>query len=190
MEKMAADLQIWGLELEQVHLPRWQDLPDLDLYMDQVITLVDVYLTPLIKPEKHNLLTKSMVNNYVKLGLIPAPVKKRYTKTHVAFLIAITTLKQVLTIGEIKEGILFQGKVDGISQAYNLFCQETEAAVKQMSQMSQGKLLTTQEQNLSVAHYAVRAATLSFANKLLAEKVIQLENIYLSEQTTSKKEKK
>lgn len=78
--------------------------------MDQVRTLVDRYLSPVIQGEKHPLLTSSMVNNYVKLGLIPAPVKKRYNKEHVAFLLAITTLKQVLTIPEIKEGILFQGK--------------------------------------------------------------------------------
>ncbi|KAF1292562.1 fatty acid-binding protein DegV [Enterococcus sp. CU9D] len=181
METMTAKLEEWGTEMALARLPRWSELPDLELYMDQVINLVDVYLTPFIKPEKHNLLTKSMVNNYVKLGMIPAPKKKRYTKTHVAFLIAITTLKQVLTINEIKEGILFQGKVDGIQQAYDLFCQETESAVGRIASLAQGKTLAETDVVIPVRYLAVRSATLSFANKLLAEKAIQLEIDYLQE---------
>ncbi len=71
-----------------------------------------------------------MVNNYVKHGLIPAPVKKRYNqKAFSVFLIAITLLKQVLTLPEIKQGILFQGATVGIREAYNLFCQEQERAI-------------------------------------------------------------
>ncbi len=178
---MTAKLQEWGIEMAQSRLPRWSELPDLELYMDQVINLVDVYLTPFIKPEKHNLLTKSMVNNYVKLGMIPAPKKKRYTRTHVAFLIAITTLKQVLTINEIKEGILFQGKVDGIQQAYDLFCEETEQAVGRIAALAQGKTVAETEGAIPVRYLAVRSATMSFANKLLAEKAIQLEIDYLQE---------
>lgn len=177
---MKEELSQWGAEMANCRLPRWQELPDLELYMDQVISLVDVYLTPFIKPEKHNLLTKSMVNNYVKLGLIPAPKKKRYTKNHVAFLIAITTLKQVLTIPEIKEGILFQGRVEGISQAYDLFCDETEKAVAHIAAMAQGKVAAPDVDPLPVRYFAVRTATTSFANKLLAEKAIQLEMAYLS----------
>lgn len=184
---MKEELRQWGAEMADCHLPRWQEMPELALYMDQVISLVDVYVTPFIKPEKHNLLTKSMVNNYVKLGLVPAPKKKRYTKTHVAFLIAITMLKQVLTIPEIKEGILFQGRVDGISQAYDLFCDETEKAVARIAAMAQGEVPEPDVTPLPVSYFVVRTATTSFANKLLAEKGIQLEMAYLNEQENSKK---
>lgn len=76
MEKIKQQLKEWGAELESFRLPRWEELPDLELYMDQVITLIDRYLSPVIQGEKHPLLTSSMVNNYVKLGLIPAPTKK------------------------------------------------------------------------------------------------------------------
>ena len=76
MDEIEKSLQDWGQQLENVHLPRWHELPDIELYMDQVITLIEKYLSPLITLEKHTLLTSSMVNNYVKHGLIPAPVKK------------------------------------------------------------------------------------------------------------------
>ncbi|WP_165005352.1 MULTISPECIES: DUF1836 domain-containing protein [unclassified Enterococcus] len=189
MEKMRQQLVEWGEELETFRLPHWEDLPDLDLYMDQVRTLVDRYLSPVIQGDKHPLLTSSMVNNYVKLGLIPAPIKKRYNKEHVAFLIAITTLKQVLTIPEIKEGILFQGKVIGIREAYNLFCDEQEAAIRMVSSLAQGKAYPQLlHQETSVEYIAVRSATLSFAMRLLAEKTIILETEYLHEEKTNEKQ--
>ena len=187
MEKMRQQLVDWGENLESFRLPHWEELPDLELYMDQVKTLVDRYLSSVIQGEKHPLLTSSMVNNYVKLGMIPAPVKKKYSKQHVAFLIAITTLKQILTIPEIKEGILFQGKTIGIREAYNLFCDEQENAIRMVSQLAQGK---QHEQLLNkeipLEYVAVRSATISFAMKLLAEKTISLESEYLQE---AKKEK-
>lgn len=185
MEKMKAELSEWGKELSSVHIPRWEDMPELELYMDQVITLVDRYLSPLIRMEKHPLLTSSMVNNYVKLGLIPAPQKKRYNRRHLAFLVAITLLKQVLTIPEIKEGIVFQGKAVGIREAYNLFCDEQEAAITVVTRLAQGE---AQEgifrEAIPLEFVAVRAATMSFATKLLSEKMIQLEEQYLSERET------
>lgn len=179
MSDLDPKLQEWGVKLTTFLLPRWGELPELDLYMDQVLTLVTVYLSPVIPPEKHNLLTKSMVNNYVKLGMIPAPKKKRYDRTHVAFLVAITILKQVLTIPEIKEGILFQAQVDGIQKAYDLFCLETELAIKRTGDLAQGKRPETDTAASSFAYLAVRAATGSFANKLLAEKAIECELAYL-----------
>jgi DNA-binding transcriptional MerR regulator len=181
MEEMKVALAEWGETLTDVHLPRWHELPDIELYMDQVITLIERYLSPLITLEKHTLLTSSMVNNYVKQGLIPPPVKKRYNRKHIAFLIAITLLKQVLTIPEIKQGILFQGAVVGIRQAYNSFCEEQENAITAVAGHAQGQeIAMPQEATPAVEYMAVKAATLSFATKMFSEKVIELEQEYLS----------
>lgn len=180
MDELKAELAKWGSELLTFHLPRWEELPELDLYMDQVIQLVDQYLAPVIQSEKHSLLTPSMVNNYVKKGLIPAPNKKRYNRKHLAFLIAITLLKQVLTIPEVKNGILFQGKVSGIREAYDLFCTEQELAIHYIASQATQQSLPTNNQN-EIELLAVRVATRSFANKLLAEKTIELQtNLYLT----------
>ena len=150
--------------------------------MDQVITLIEKYLSPLITLEKHTLLTSSMVNNYVKHGLIPAPVKKRYNQKHLAFLIAITLLKQVLTLPEIKKGILFQGATVGIREAYNLFCQEQERAIYVIAAQAQEKEVQAKSQEpMGIEYLAVKAATMSFATKMFSEKVIELEQEYLKE---------
>jgi hypothetical protein len=172
MEKLQSNMKTWGESLLEFHLPRWEELPTLELYMDQVITLIDQYLSPVIQTEKHPLLTSSMVNNYVKKGMIPAPEKKRYNQKHLAFLIAITMLKQVLTIPEIKTGILFQGKAVGIRNAYNVFCEEQEKAIHLVGKEAMGE-------PIPIELVAMKGATRSFANKLLAEKTIELEVIYL-----------
>ena len=64
-------------------LPQWELLPDIGLYMDQVITLMDRTFSPALPKGE---MTKSMVNNYVKVGMIPRPVGKKYDREHLAML--------------------------------------------------------------------------------------------------------
>ncbi len=86
--------------IETRQLPYWKELPDLELYMDQVLALTERYLGMEEHPGRG--LTASMVNNYVKLSLMPAPVKKRYTRKHLAYLIMICSLKEILPMAEIR----------------------------------------------------------------------------------------
>lgn len=82
-------------------LPEWDSLPDIDLYMDQVLMLVGRYLHGSTgRGEK--LLTASMVNNYVKMKVIPAPVGKRYSRSHMACLLMICIMKSVIPIASIQ----------------------------------------------------------------------------------------
>ena len=83
-------------------LPPWAELPDLGLYMDQVIVLMGQYLGGIAGGEE-KLLTPSMVNNYVKMELLPPPVKKKYSRTHLACLVMICVLKQVISISIVRE---------------------------------------------------------------------------------------
>ena len=83
-------------------LPRWAELPDLGLYMDQVIVLMGQYLGGIVSGED-KLLTASMVNNYVKMGLLPPPAKKKYGREHLAYLIMICVLKRVISISIVRE---------------------------------------------------------------------------------------
>lgn len=175
MEELETTLSAWAEDLQDFHLPTWEELPDLELYMDQVVTLVDKYLSPIIQTTKHPLLTAAMVNNYVKKQIMPAPIKKKYNRRHLAYLIAITTLKQVLTINEIQTGILFQGKHSGIRQAYDLFCDEQETAIHLIRSMIHG-IPEIKESPIPLELLAVKSATRSFASKLLTEKLIELES--------------
>ena len=77
------------------HLPRWNELPEIDLYLDQVVNYLEKYLGILSSNDDDKIITKTMINNYVKQGIMPAPEKKKYGKTHIAYLMVICILKQV-----------------------------------------------------------------------------------------------
>ena len=79
-------------------LPQWELLPDIGLYMDQVITLMDRTFSPALPKGE---MTKSMVNNYVKVGMIPRPVGKKYDREHLALLMMICVFKQALSMESI-----------------------------------------------------------------------------------------
>lgn len=119
----------YASEVSKVSFPMWDDLPTFDLHMDQVLELVNDYLS-VFKLTDDPLITKSMVHNYVKLEMIPKPENKRYNRKHLAYLIAIIMLKNVISIPEIKTGIIYQAKVSGIKGAYELFVIEQENALK------------------------------------------------------------
>ena len=83
-----------------------EDIPNIDLYMDQVTTFMDKCLAQYKRYDDDKVLIKTMINNYTKAKIFPAPVKKKYSRTHLMLLIMIYHLKSVLSIKDI--GILFQ----------------------------------------------------------------------------------
>lgn len=107
-------------------LPAWDDLPDLDIYMDQMLALVEKYLGDYPGLDEKGL-TSSMVNNYVKQGFIPAPTNKKYSKTQLADLIIISILKPVIPINAI--GVLLRAEQENGADArelYERFCEYAE----------------------------------------------------------------
>mgnify|MGYP000895848062 CR=1 FL=1 len=100
--------------------PKWEEIPNIDLYLDQVLLYVNQVCAP-ISLDKDKGLTASMVNNYVKHAHIPKPIKKKYNRVQIARLIVLTTLKPVFPIPDIIKTI--QLLVDGKDSAtlYNEF---------------------------------------------------------------------
>lgn len=80
-----------------------EDIPNIDLYMDQVTTFMDEQLASLKRFEDDKMLTKTMINNYTKNNLLPPPSKKKYSKDHMFLLIYIYYLKSMISISDIKE---------------------------------------------------------------------------------------
>lgn len=78
------------------------DIPNIDLYMDQVTTFMDEQLASTKRYEQDKILTKTMINNYAKNNLLPPPLKKKYSKEHVLFLIFIYYFKNILSIKDIE----------------------------------------------------------------------------------------
>ena len=110
-----------GGSFPQRSLPRWDELPDLELYMDQVLSLMERYLGAVPGPDGRGL-TASMVNNYVKLGVIPPPVKKKYTREHLAHLVILCTLKAALPIAVIQGMIASELENAPTETVYDRFC--------------------------------------------------------------------
>lgn len=120
-------------------LPRWAELPDLELYMDQVLSLVERYLGDY--PGRRGL-TAAMVNNYVKLGVMPAPVKKKYTRTHLAHLLVICTLKASLPIDSIRRMMAESLRAGAESEFYDAFCEQFEQTAREAAEAATAQLRT------------------------------------------------
>ena len=89
--------------LEKVEYIKADDIPNIDLYMDQVLTFMDRKLRSAVRPQtEEHVLTKTMINNYAKNDLLPPPVKKKYSKEHVLMLIFIYYYKGVIPMNEIQ----------------------------------------------------------------------------------------
>lgn len=89
--------------LGRINYIKPEDIPNIDLYMDQVTTFMDKKLkSSARRPEEDKILTKTMINNYAKNDLLPPPVKKKYTKEHLLVLIFIYYYKGILSISDIQ----------------------------------------------------------------------------------------
>ena len=120
-------------DIEKFHIPRWDELPDIDLYLDQVVTFIDKYLYDYLQYEhdskENKIITKTMINNYVKQKIVEAPVQKKYNKNNLAYLFVICILKQVYSINDIDRLIKTILKDTPVNVAYNKFCDSVENAI-------------------------------------------------------------
>ena len=135
--------------------------------MDKVIQLFESKLSNQKRNDEEKILTKTMINNYVKHNIINPPVNKKYNKEHMAYLFVIFILKQIYSIDEIKKMLDLAIKTSPIDQSYNRFCSELEKAIK-MTFTGENYI---NNNRLSKEQYLLRNAVQSFANKLYVQKV-------------------
>lgn len=88
--------------ISRIDYVRPKDIPNIDLYMDQVTTFMDEQLHSSKRHDEDKILTKTMINNYAKNNLLPPPVKKKYSKEHVLVMIFIYYFKNILSIRDIE----------------------------------------------------------------------------------------
>ena len=161
-------------------LPQWSQFPDIELYMDQVISLLEKYLSIYYKTTgAEKTITPSMINNYVKLGTIPAPVKKRYSKVHLAYLIIICTLKKTLDMATIQKIIPVGISEEEVSKIYNSFVSnQTKAFVKVNEYLKAANmpLLTGTEENTEkIDNLVMQVASSANIFKILTETLTKYE---------------
>lgn len=88
--------------ISRIDYIRPNEIPNIDLYMDQVTTFMEEQLKRTKRYEEDKILTKTMINNYAKNNLLPPPVKKKYSKEHVLVMIFIYYFKNILSIKDIE----------------------------------------------------------------------------------------
>ena len=146
-------------ELEGQRLPRWRELPDLELYLDQVLELTARYLEAWPAFDRKGL-TASMVNNYVMMGALPKPVKKRYSRRHLAQLLVICVLKCALPIASIHALLRREMPPGGEEAFFDGFCACFESAGAEAARQA-----LAEEEGVSPA---LRAALRAQAEQALA----------------------
>ena len=110
----------------------WESIPDLGLYMDQVITFITRAYEPLYGESTKSYLSAPMINNYVKNKLIPRPSGKKYSRTQIAMLIMIVSLKRVCMMEDIRAMISVTNEED-VQPLYAQFCARQQEAINQMN---------------------------------------------------------
>ncbi len=97
------------------------EIPDIDLYMDQVTTFMEDKLEKFKRTEEDKILTKTMINNYTKNEIIPSPKKKKYSKEHMMLLILTYHMKQTLSMGDIHSLLSPISENDDVETLYKNF---------------------------------------------------------------------
>ena len=176
-------VKTWDELLGNYNVPSWDELPPLELYMDQVIVLMNKYLRTFVlsSDESTTLITPPMINNYVKLRAMPAPCKKKYSKTHLAYLIMISSLKHALSLPTISSLIpLFENEED-VKKLYEDFALNQQKAFlyvkKEVIGVTDAILQRASEDNIISTGAALQLATSAAIFKVLSDDAAKMENI-------------
>lgn len=178
--------------LDRIDYIKPEDIPDIELYMDQVTTFMGTRLKSAARyPEEDKILTKTMINNYAKNDLLPPPVKKKYSKEHVLVLIFIYYFKGFMSINDIQSMLkpltdeFFQKdgdfKLEDVyNEVFRLEKQEVEALKQDVAEkfrQSQNTFTDAPERDQKFLHLFSFICLLSFdvyVKKLIIEKMIDI----------------
>ncbi|MBM6838776.1 DUF1836 domain-containing protein [Clostridium saudiense] len=154
---------------DKIHLPRFNELPRVPLYKDQVITYLEevAKLVNVSKDEK--ILTPTMLNNYVKQKVVSPPKDKKYNEKHLAYLIVVCVLKQVFSLQEICNLINVQIESFPIDTAYDYFCTEVEKAIEAVF-VTRDFSYPSSASETSLESEMVRSTVMAVAHKLYIQK--------------------
>lgn len=182
-ELTAQSLRRWERYLDNFRLPKWEDIPNFGLYMEQVIDLLRQYLDylpPELKEEQ--LITAAAINNYVRTKVMPMPIRKRYYREHIAYLIIILTLKQGLSIALIHQLIPLGLSTEEVERIYTLYANRHAIAAdyfkEQVKTVAAPILYCEADAESSASETAAliaMSAVISGFARLLAERLLMLD---------------
>ena len=178
---VAHKLLRWDKFITDYHLPEWDTIPDFGLYMDQVIVLLEQYLSFIPTPAgaKEHIVTSATINNYVRLKIMPAPVKRKYHRVHIAYLVMILTMKQSLSISDVQKVIPpMDSSEDEVLSVYEDYSEKFRRLAlffnQQVQSAAEGVRSTEQSSDNAVELLVIESALIAGFSKILAEKLIRL----------------
>lgn len=177
---VAHKLRRWDKFITDYHLPEWETIPDFGLYMDQVIVLLEQYLSFIPSPAgtKEHFVTSSTINNYVRLKNMPAPVKRKYHRVHIAYLIMILTMKQSLSISDVQKVIPPDSSEEEVRVVYENYSEKFRRLAlffnQQVQSGAEGIHTPGQSTDNAVELLVIESALIAGFSKILAEKLIRL----------------
>lgn len=154
--------------LEEKRPAKWEEIPDIDLYMDQVLSYMTRQHAGLEIEEN---LTSAMINNYIKKDLLPRAKGKKYNRAHIVYLTAICLLKQVLSVadtGKLLKAQIKERSEEEISSFYNKYTQAMDEEFKKVSE----DFCASQDKQI-LSDTALRLAISSYAQKLACEQILR-----------------
>lgn len=146
----------------------WRDIPDIDLYMDQVIGYMKRQHIGFSVSEH---LTPAMVNNYVKQKVMPKASGKRYSREHIAYLTAICLLKQVVSMSEVKTLLDSQMQENDIHEFYDKYVSILDKELLEVDDLIDNTMSRDE-----ISELALRLAVSSYAQKLACECLLETIN--------------
>ena len=174
-------LEEWLFALTSDSFSSWDRLPDIGLYMDQVLTMMERQLLFYRRSKEEKILTQAMINNYTKDGLLPRAADKKYTPGHIALLSILCSLKPILSISDLKMLLTSLHDNESEKDVYSFFLEtqgETlEDVKKQTTDLMESIKHTESDRDFSDARHelallALRLAVDARVRLLLTQKIL------------------
>ena len=173
MESKWDVIQSWAQSVEAYSPLPWDRMPEIELYMDQVITYMEKQLAFYRRNEQSKMLTPSMINNYVKDALLPRPDRKKYSREHLASLMMICLLKPILSIPDIQLLNSNLRRSGTPEEVYTLFMASQDSALKNVASRllkSRNKRSTDEDLHTLAMQLTLEAN----ACRIAAEKILEV----------------
>ena len=180
--------------MTSIHISRFSELPRIELYLDQLLSLVDDELSFMRLPDEGPLVTGSMVNNYVKRHVVPAPVKHRYTRHHICYVTCVCLFKRVLSIEQVTRLIRHVEEENlNLAHTYDELCSALECALAEQFAVGPDFVAPAVEPVIdlrdangaridSPLDRTIEAAVVSLAAKIYVEQVLALGDVAVTQE--------
>jgi hypothetical protein len=149
-------------------MPRYEEIPNVGLYLEQTTKYIAEYLAPL----QEGAITSSMVSNYVKKGLVASPVKKQYSREQIAYLMFIALAKNVLSLDNLVRFIRLQQQTYTAERAYDYLCAEFENVLQYVFGLKPE--MDNVGMDSSDEKFMLRATIITVAHKIYLDKCFDM----------------